>query len=743
MKTKSFECEVYRSWKDKFCEVRDSGVLIYWPHGFGDWVFLSSILPLMEPSNRYFVTRFGDHYTAVYDGCPAVTPLYLGHNKTRCGDGSDFGNPHFGLRSGGSGGRALELPLALHAKCVEHRISAVMDLPFPETHGNRAFPYHTKARNMLCNVVAPGRLKQMDLTQPLPSALEWRAPAQVRAWAEARLRTLGGLDAGRKLCVIVRQGFTATGKNWGHRWREELPEASRREGEECRDFMRLLRQKDPAWCFVTMEERAFAGSDTVRDQGAGCVSYHELFGAADDGHSMPLGLVLKALLEFADLVVGVPTGPYHLAMAKPGLPTVGLWIEHWPAWYDEPKAESIHLISRNLRDSGALSRPGSFSEFEGLKFRTRMLETRTIPGEAVFAAAEELLGLGSSRLAHPSQPSSVPLPESRGPVRRTARFIAVTIACGEAYEFMAKIGSEACRKHTGLETHILGTDAMRRHGLDTPGYLKFRLFDEFPDAETILFFDADAIFLKAFDPAEYEGRKEWICVRDHWDRSWIIEDSARIGISPREYFNSGFSIANRTHHAALCREAEGMSAGKPVTTLYEQPWLNAARARLKVPLQFLPKENNFLTFDAQARSPDQVILAHFIGLPRRPMEIIQRVCQYWTRESAADDPALCERAREIVGTQFIYERVGHDRRPMQFLPGGRIGEGSAGCERRWELTITEGEEVLWIAGDAHPTCGLVRDSDGIWCGRWLRAEQMPVRVAPGLPINGIGLENGQ
>ena len=80
-------------------------------------------------------------------------------------------------------------------------------------------------------------------------------------------------------------------------------------------------------------------------------------------------------------------------MAKLGLLTVGLWMEHWPAWYDEPKAESIHLVSRNLRDSGALSRPGSFSRRGAREFRTRELETRIIPSEEVLGAAEELLGI--------------------------------------------------------------------------------------------------------------------------------------------------------------------------------------------------------------------------------------------------------------------------------------------------------------------------------------------------------------
>ena len=156
--------------------------------------------------------------------------------------------------------------------------------------------------------------------------------------------------------------------------------------------MRLRRRKDPAWFFVTLEERVCTGADTVRDAALDCVSYDELFGAAG-ASSTPFALVLKALLHFADLVVGVPAGPYHLAMAKPGLPVIGLWTQHWPAWYDEPKAASAHLVSRNLRDSGALSRPGSFSRRGALEFRIRELKTRIISGEAVLEAAEELLGI--------------------------------------------------------------------------------------------------------------------------------------------------------------------------------------------------------------------------------------------------------------------------------------------------------------------------------------------------------------
>ena len=73
-----------------------------------------------------------------------------------------------------------------------------------------------------------------------------------------------------------------------------------------------------------MGERIFTGMNTVCDAALECVCCADLFGDAALS-SPPFALVLKALLHFADLAVGVPAGPYHLAMAKPGLPTIGLW----------------------------------------------------------------------------------------------------------------------------------------------------------------------------------------------------------------------------------------------------------------------------------------------------------------------------------------------------------------------------------------------------------------------------------
>lgn len=388
---KPYEARVFGNGQDGFSDIRNSNVLFYWPHGFGDWVFLSYILPLLEPTNRYFITRFGDHNTAMMDGCAHVTPLYIGENQTD--SGARAGCEHLGLRlptQRSDGTKTLQLPLALYNACREFRIDAVFDHWFPETHGRALVPYHTKGRNLLPMLAREDRLARGNLHLPLSSGLNFAVPPWIRGWVESRLRSIAGWD-GERLCLIGRQGYTSVGKNWGHRWREDIPENERAEGAECREFIREMLRRDPRWVFVTIEERHFSGNDTVRDHSLRCVSYAELFGTGDEG-AIPFGLVMKALVGFADLAVGVPAGPYHLCMAKPGLPTVGLWLEHMPSWYDEPKAESVHLISQNVWASEGAHRPGSFEQCGELKFRSKRLETRIIPGSVVVEAVDELLG---------------------------------------------------------------------------------------------------------------------------------------------------------------------------------------------------------------------------------------------------------------------------------------------------------------------------------------------------------------
>lgn len=366
-------------------------MLIYFPHGFGDWVQFASVLPLLEPSNRYWMTRFGDDNVALVDRCAFADPVYLGLNGTQNGDGAAFANRHFGLdydRLDGSE-REILMPDSLAEFCEREHIEAFLWTSFPEIGGNVAYPFHSKARNMLRFLLTPERRAALDLARPLPSTVSFDVDPSVRGWVESRLKNLLGLR-GRKLCLIARNGYTSIGKNWGHRFREDLPPAQRREGAECRDFMHLLRRSDDRWRFLVIEERLFEGDDTLRSAALGAHSYAEVFGTLDQP-MIPFGLVMKVVASLADLCVGVPVGPYHLCMAKPDLPVVGLWIEHVPSWYEEPRPGAVHVISRNVRERAIDRKPGSFFTRSGLRYQTQYVETRVITGEQVFAAAEHIL----------------------------------------------------------------------------------------------------------------------------------------------------------------------------------------------------------------------------------------------------------------------------------------------------------------------------------------------------------------
>jgi len=79
---------------------------------------------------------------------------------------------------------------------------------------------------------------------------------------------------------------------------------------------------------------------------------------------------------------------------------------------------------------------------------------------------------------------------------------------------------------------------------------------------------------------------------------------------------------------------------------------------------------------------------------------------------------------------FRYVRVSHDERLIELLPDQRIGYGSSGTERRWRMVSEGGISVLEISGDTYLMCRLTKHEDGVWRGRWLRYERMPVELIP-------------
>jgi hypothetical protein len=58
---------------------------------------------------------------------------------------------------------------------------------------------------------------------------------------------------------------------------------------------------------------------------------------------------LIALYDRADLLIGIDSGPAHLARMTPNLPVLFLWQRHHPFAFALPRANDLHLISNALR----------------------------------------------------------------------------------------------------------------------------------------------------------------------------------------------------------------------------------------------------------------------------------------------------------------------------------------------------------------------------------------------------------
>ncbi len=305
-----------------FAAVRNSRVLIYWPHGFGDFVHLSYVVPLLEPSNEYFITRFGDDFVHLYDEGERVTPIYSG--ESAIGNGTSLGiPPHFGLDMDKIENRIerIEIPEPLISRIRDAKIDLMLFSRYPEMTGRTPYPYHTKARFLASNLVDRTRLAQFDLSQPLRSSLAFRAPANSAARVEERLREL--VAPGEHLYMLSPGGHTQI--------RKIFPE------EEVVAFAREIRRRDPRARIITVDERTSHAIGRERDLAP---TTTDLF--ADLG--VPFAHVLVTLVRASHAYAGVASGPLHTALSVGGRPIVGIWLGHWPEYYDEPSPDAVHLV---------------------------------------------------------------------------------------------------------------------------------------------------------------------------------------------------------------------------------------------------------------------------------------------------------------------------------------------------------------------------------------------------------------
>lgn len=349
--------------RGRFAALRGKRVLIYWPHGFGDWVTFGAIAPLLEPTNTYAITRFGDDYVSLMEGNATVNPLFSGVRVPD--DGASRGARQLGLNLKRCDGRTanLDLPPPLDAAVTGFAPEVLLWTDYPETEGRTPYPFHTKARNLVRLLVSPERLAGLDLAAPLSNRIDFSAPQATQQRLDERLRDLA--PPGSRLAVISRSGLTAARKNWG-------------DGSEARSLVAAMRRQSPQWRFISMDDEIL---------GDGVAGFRRLFGDLDE----PFARLYKALSNRVDLFVGIPAGPLHFTLARGGIPTVGLWTAHHPDWYDEPNSAAIHLVGRYVRDRAFERRPATTSKPPSLQHRLEYLDTNAISAQAVVAAAAELL----------------------------------------------------------------------------------------------------------------------------------------------------------------------------------------------------------------------------------------------------------------------------------------------------------------------------------------------------------------
>jgi hypothetical protein len=122
-----------------------------------------------------------------------------------------------------------------------------------------------------------------------------------------------------------------------------------------------------------------------------------------------------------------------------------------------------------------------------------------------------------------------------------------------------------------------------------------------------------------------------------------------------------------------------------------------------------------------------ITLEPIAALPADRREVAEEIRTMLAQLPDQSGPA----AEEIRKTRlFLYRRVGHDARTMEFCADHTIGEGAGPSERWWYVDDTAGPPRLVICGDHGRICQLERLPDGSWEGDWLPPDGKPVELIP-------------
>jgi hypothetical protein len=86
--------------------------------------------------------------------------------------------------------------------------------------------------------------------------------------------------------------------------------------------------------------------------------------------------------------------------------------------------------------------------------------------------------------------------------------------------------------------------------------------------------------------------------------------------------------------------------------------------------------------------------------------------------------------KEIVGKTYAYRRVGFDERTLALGADGTVTDGAKDCERFWDVREECGQFWLSLYSLHSLTCELRLERDGVWRGKWIDYEKMPIELVP-------------
>lgn len=90
-------------------------------------------------------------------------------------------------------------------------------------------------------------------------------------------------------------------------------------------------------------------------------------------------------------------------------------------------------------------------------------------------------------------------------------------------------------------------------------------------------------------------------------------------------------------------------------------------------------------------------------------------------------------AQNLIG-RYKYTRIGLDSRELQLLDNGVIGDGKAGCERRWSVVLIDNIPNIVVIGAAHKDSEIATffaqdDGSGVkFNGKWTVFEKCPIEM---------------